>query len=234
MNTKSNSSFMACTLQARIAIIGYAIAGFAVAAGSLWMSNDWVAGQSLGLIALSIATARMKVRLTETATISLLTSTVMLALMIGGTGVAVVAGICGVITQNVFPARKLVFHQLAFNAGMIALTAAASGAVYNLLLQAVTVGFAEQFAAAVAASLMYFLCNSSSIAVIIGLTKRLSVIDVWKKHMVPTTPSFLLAGMVSLSLFQLLLNPMTGLVFSSVPMLGSVYYVSLLWQKPAN
>jgi hypothetical protein len=225
MNSKS--SFRTNPVRVQIAVISFAIAGLLVTLGSIVSGDRWSVAQSLGLIALSIATARTNVRLTETSSISLLTSTVLLALLMGGTGLAVITGICGVITQNVFPSRKIVIHQLAFNAGMIALTVGAAGGVFQLLVRPAATGFAEQFLAAIIASLIYFFCNSSSIALIIGLSKGMSVVDVWRKHMVSTAPSFVIAGMLALALFWMVLSPSAGIVIAAVPMVGSVYYVSL-------
>jgi hypothetical protein len=225
MNSKSN--FKMIPAQARVAIICFGVAGLLVALGSIFTSHQWPVAQSLVLVALSIATARTKVRLTETATISCLTSTVLLSLMVAGTGLAVIAGICGVVTQNVLPSRKLVFHQLAFNAGMIALTAGASGLAFHLLIGHTAAGFAEHFLASIMASLIYFFLNSSSIALIIGLSKRMSALEVWRKNMVSTTPSFMLAGMLSLALFRAFLTPAAGLMLATLPVMACVYYVSV-------
>lgn len=222
MNNKS--SFHTVPIQAKIAVICFGIAGLLVAFGSILTSHQWPLTQSMALVALSVATARTKVRLTGTSTISLLTSTVLLALMVGGTGIAVIAGVCGVLTQTLLPARKIVFHQLAFNAGMIAVTVGATSGVFHLLLRQTDTGFAEQFLAAAIASLVYFTLNSTSIALIIGLSKRIPVVEVWRTHMVSTAPSFMIAGMLSLVVFRVLISPAAGVMFAALPMMASVYF----------
>jgi hypothetical protein len=231
MNNKS--SFTTVPIPAKIAVICFGIAGLLVAFGSILTSHQWPLTQSLALIALSIATASKKVRLTGTSTISLLTSTVLLALMVGGTGIAVIAGVCGVLTQTVLASKRLVFHQLAFNAGMIAVTVGATSGVFHLLLRQTDAGFVEQFLAAAIASLVYFTLNSTSIALIIGLSKRIPVVEVWRTHMVSTAPSFMIAGMLSLVVFRVLLSPAAGIMFAALPMMASVYYVSVGFSKPS-
>jgi hypothetical protein len=230
MKNKSNLSTV--PVPARVAIITFGIAGLLVALASIWTSHRWPLTQSLALVALSILTARTKVRLTGTSTISLLTSTVLLALMVGGTGIAVIAGVCGVITQTVLPSRRLVLHQVVFNAGMIAVTVGATAGVFHMMLGRADAGFAEQFLAVAVASLVYFFFNSSSIALIIGLSKGMSVVEVWWKHMVSTAPSFLIAGTLSLALFKVLLSPAAEIMFAALPMMASIYYVSVKLSSP--
>jgi len=220
----SEKSFKTIPVQARFAVIFFSLAGLLAVFGSMFFTRQSPISQTLLLVVIGVVMARAKVKLAGTSTISLLTTTVLLALMMGGTAMAVIVGICGVTAQTLLPSRKIVLHQLAFNIGMIALTVCATGWAVHMLIRGSVL---DQLLIAPVASLVYFFGNSSSIALIIGLSKRVSALEIWRTHMVSTAPSFLIAGTLSLTLFHLVASPATGLALAVVPMISSIYYVSV-------
>src|SRR5438094_5997039 len=156
-------------------------------------------GRLVLLAGVAMISARAKVNLYRGSTISFLTCVVLLAVMREGPGVAVLLGVCGVTVQNMFPSKKLVLHQLAFNAGMIALTVTATWWTHHPLagLPALDTVSAE-LAATVLSSFMYFLGNSISVSLIVSLSQKISIIHIWSNHFLYSAPSFLIAGLLSL------------------------------------
>src|SRR5213083_2174835 len=101
MSTKSK--FHALPAKAKGAILIFTLAAMVVVTLSVISQQQWSLGRLALFLALAVATARKKVRLGGTSTVSLLTSVVLLAVMVEGPGAAVLVAICGVLVQTVQP-----------------------------------------------------------------------------------------------------------------------------------
>ena len=77
------------------------------------------------------------------------------------------------------------------------------------------------------ASFVYFLGNSMSVSLIIALTKKMSVAEVWLKHFVGAAPSFLLAGLMSLGVVAMLSSESIAVVVAVVAVIALSYYSSV-------
>src|SRR5437899_12776237 len=66
------------------------------------------------------------------------------------------------------------------------------------------------------ASFVYFLGNSISVSLIIALTKKMPMAEVWVKHFMCSAPSFLLAGLLSLGVVALISSHGISLVAALV------------------
>ena len=119
---KPQVSFKPLPIAARVTVILFGIMGLAAILYAFLWQTAFTPSHVLVLLALGMVCARTKVNLFRGSTISFLTCVVLLAVSREGPAVAVLVAIGGVTVQTLFPRRKVVLHQLAFNAGMIALT----------------------------------------------------------------------------------------------------------------
>jgi hypothetical protein len=220
MSTKSKSHSLPA--KAKGAILIFSLAAVVVIILSVISQQHWSLGRFAIFLALAVATARKKVQLGGTSTVSLLTPVVLLAVMLDGPGAAVLVAICGVLVQTIQPNGKLTIHQAAFNSSMITLTVAGTSTAYHAIAHGQD--FSAALLAMLVASMIYFLGNSVFVAIIVGLSKNTSIVRVWRDHFANTAPSFLIAGMLSLTMFQLVSNPVMLLV---VAMIYPVYYSSV-------
>ena len=203
MNTIAD--FKSLPLAARWAIVLFSAAGFGALLYATELEPVLTSGRILLLIVLGAVTARIKVNLFKGSTLSLLTSVVLLAIVREGPVIAVLVGISGVTVQTLFPSRKVVLHQLAFNMAMITLTVTASWLTYHALAQASAVGtLSSEITATLLSSFMYFLGNSISVSLIVALTKGMSLLHIWLHHFLFSAPSFLIAGLLSTGLIAAL------------------------------
>ncbi|MBI4474736.1 MAG: hypothetical protein HY646_18840 [Acidobacteria bacterium] len=223
----SSSGFKALPIHARTAVVFFGLAGAVAGTTAVAFQPEWHLLMTSVLVSLGVATACAKVTLTGSSSVSLLTCTVLLSVMVGGPGVAVLVAIAGVVAQTILPSRRCSWHQLIFNAGMIAVTASAASLTFHAVLGSDLSAVAAPFAGAVAAALVYFVGNSVSMALIIGLSKATPVWRVWRQHMVCTAPSFMVAGMTSILLLELVIDPRIGVTLAAVPLVYPIYYVSL-------
>jgi hypothetical protein len=221
MNEKSKSQSL--PTKVKTAILLFSAAALIVVTLSVIFQQEWSIGRLALFMAVAVATARKKVQLSGTSTVSLLTSVVLLAIMLDGPGAAALVAICGVIVQTLQPNRKVVLHQAAFNVSMITLTVAATTVVYHFIARGQ--GFSADLLAMIAASMTYFFSNSVFVAIIVGLSKNTSVVRIWRESFAKTAPSFLIAGMLSLATVQLLANPTA--LFLLVPMMFPIYNSSI-------
>ena len=84
------------------------------------------------------------------------------------------------------------------------------------------------------ASFVYFLGNSMSVSLIIALTKKMSIAEVWLKHFLCSAPSFLLAGLLSLGVVALISTQSITMVAALVAAISLSYYTSIrLMRYPA-
>jgi hypothetical protein len=193
---ESNRDFWLLPLAARWTVIGFAMAGLAaLLSATLWQTSV-ATGRLLLLLTVAAAAARIKLPLLKGASLSFLTCVVLLAIMTDGLAVTVLVGLCGVTVQTLLPSKRLVLHQLAFNAGMIAVTVTASWWTYHILAS-------SQFVAVVLASVAYFVGNSVSVSLMVALTKGISAVQIWYRHFLFAAPSFLMAGLFALATFAI-------------------------------
>ena len=225
---KAQSRFTSLPLAARCTIILFGIAGLASVLYTLAFQPNLVSSRIFLLIAFAAASARMKVTLFKGATLSFLTSVVLLAVIQEGPAVAILVALCGVTIQTVFPSKRIVLHQLAFNAGMIALTVTASWLTYHALAGSHIVdSMTSRMMATVLASFTYFLGNSLSVSLIVSLTKGISVFKIWFHYFLFSAPSFLIAGLLSLGLIAIISSFNLLIVVALVSPILIAYYCSI-------
>jgi len=225
---KPHSTFTNLPAAARFAIVMFTILGFAATLYAAVFHMGFAPGRLFLLMAASSVCARAKVQLYKTSTISLLTSVVLLAIIREGLASALVVGIFGVAVQTVVPSKRLVLHQLMFNLGMIASTVTATWFTHQSLASASMANpLSTEAIATLIASFVYFLGNSISVSLIIALTKKMSMAEVWLKHFMSSAPSFLLAGLLSLGIVALISSQSMLLVAALVATLGLAYYSSV-------
>lgn len=200
---KPQTTFNSLPMAARWAIVGFGIAGLAAAAFALGSEPGFSPSRLLILLALAAGSARAKVTLYRGASLSFLTSVVLLAVISQGPAAGVLVSVFGVTVQAFLPKRKLVFHQAVFNAGMISMTVVMTWWIYKALTGLLPLtAISSETAATVVASFTYFLGNSISVSFMVGLSKGLSMLHVWTQHFMYSAPSFLIAGILSLGLMS--------------------------------
>ena len=232
---KNQSTFSTMPLTARFAIALFAILGMTSALYAVTTHMGFAPGRLFLLMAAATVCAKAKVKLYKTSTISLLTSVVLLAVVMEGLMAALIVAVFGVAVQMVVPSKKLVLHQLVFNLGMIAITVTATWFTHQSLASASTANpLTTEALATLMASFVYFLGNSISVSLIIALTKKMSLAEVWSKHFMCSAPSFLLAGLLSLGVVALISTQSITMVAALVAAISLSYYTSIrLMRYPA-
>ena len=225
---RNQSTFSTMPLRARFAIALFAIMGLASAVYAATVHMGFAPGRLFLLMAAASVCAKAKVRLYKTSTISLLTSVVLLAVVTEGLTAALIVAVFGVAVQMVVPSKKLVLHQLVFNLGMIAMTVTATWFAHQSLASARMANpLSTEAIATLMASFVYFLGNSISVSLIIALTKKMSMAEVWLNHFMCSAPSFLLAGLLSLGVVALISSQSIVMVAALVVAISISYYTSL-------
>ena len=232
---KNQSTFSTMPLTARFAIALFAILGMTSALYAVTTHMGFAPGRLFLLMAAATVCAKAKVKLYKTSTISLLTSVVLLAVVMEGLMAALIVAVFGVAVQMVVPSKKLVLHQLVFNLGMIAMTVTATWFTHQSLASASTANpLTTEALATLMASFVYYLGNSISVSLIIALTKKMSLAEVWSKHFMCSAPSFLLAGLLSLGVVALISTQSITMVAALVAAISLSYYTSIrLMRYPA-
>jgi len=221
---------------ARCTIVAFAIAGIVAVLGAVAYQPAFASGRIFLLLAIAACTARAKVTLYKGTSLSFLTAVVLLAVLKDGPAVAALLAIVGVTIQAIHPHKKLVVHQLVFNAGMIALTSTGTWWIHHVLIgnQAATTISAETIATLLAA-FSYFLGNSLSVALIMALTKGMSLFHIWTQYFLYSAPSFLIAGLLSLGLIATSAGPGLAILATLTGVVALAYYCSVrLTQQPAQ
>src|SRR3989441_7113816 len=225
---KTQSTFTTMPLAARFAIVLFAITGLAAVAYAMIFQMGFAPVRLFLLMAAATLCAQAKVKLYKASTISLLTSVVLLAVISDGLASALIVAVFGVTVQTVVPSKKLVLHQLAFNLGMITLTVTATWFTHQSLTGArIATPLSTEAMATLMASFVYFLGNSISVSLIIALSKRVSMAEVWLKHFMCSAPSFLLAGLLSLGVVALISNQSVAIAAALVAAVSLSYYASI-------
>jgi hypothetical protein len=208
---KTMNDFKKLSIPARSVIFLFGTAAILSAGWALVAGQVPHTGRLLLLVVLGAASAHAKVRLTKTSSLSLLTSVVMLSLMIDGILAAAAVGVAGVTVQAFLPSRKFVVHRFIFNAAMVVLAIqAASVPYYWVISQNLAVTLLSHIIGIAAASLTYYLGNSISISLIVGLTECKSIFRIWYDHFLAAAPSFLSSGLLSLVVVEVLAKTIVG------------------------
>ncbi len=194
--------FNALSIQARLVIVAFGIAAVCSAGWAMLSEEIPSFGSLVVLVSLGAVTSHVKVKLSKTATLSLLTSVVMLALMMEGMLAAAAVGVVGVTVQAFLPSRKFMLHRFVFNAAMVILAIHAASIPYHWL---------GSLAGIAAASLTYYLGNSLSVSLIVAATECKSMFRVWHDHFFLAAPSFLSSGLLSLVAGQIPTHTLLGL-----------------------
>jgi hypothetical protein len=140
----------------------------------------------------------------------------------------VLVSVFGVTVQSFQPKRRLVAHQAIFNAGMISVTVTATWWIHHMLTQVLPpASISTETMATVLASFAYFLGNSVSVSLIVGLSKGLSMANVWCNHFMYSAPSFLIAGMLSLVLMAFASSTSVPLIAAVLSIVGLTYYCAV-------
>jgi hypothetical protein len=201
---RPQTGFNTLPLAARLSIVLFGTVGLASAMYMLSQQQAFDSSRVLFLLVTAGVTARARVNMFKNTTLSFLTCVVLFTVLTEGPGIAVLVGIAGVGAQSLLPSKKIILHQLVFNVGMIALTVTASWWTHRVFAaNDTTTVLSTQLIATVLASFIYFVGNSLSVSLIIALTKRVSMIDIWANHFLHSAPTFLIAGLLSLGLVAL-------------------------------
>jgi len=221
---KTKSDFLSLPLAARYTIVLFGAAGLAAVLFAMTFQPVLAAGRILLLLVLATASARMKFNLFKGSSLSFLTPVVLLAIIQEAPIVAVLVGVCGVTVQAIFPSKKIVLHQLVFNAGMIALTVTASWFTYHSIARSPAPDtISSEMLAAMFASVAYFIGNSVSVSLIVALTKG----HVWFHRFLFSAPSFLIAGLLSLVMIAMASSSSFMIVCALLIGISIAYYGSV-------
>jgi diguanylate cyclase (GGDEF)-like protein/putative nucleotidyltransferase with HDIG domain len=106
---------------------------------------------------------------------------------------AILIGVASVLAQVLIrPRANPTWQQVVFSAFSIPLPVAAADGVLHI--QALQTLDPTGCLGLVLASMVYFLINTSTVAMIIGLTTRQRPIDVWSENFIWTSPQYLVGG----------------------------------------
>ena len=233
---KSQNSTHKLPFSARCTIGAFAIAGIVAVLGAVAYQPAFASGRIFLLLAIAACAARAKVTLYRGTSLSFLTAVVLLAVLQDGPAVAALLAICGVTIQAIHPHKKIVVHQLIFNAGMIALTSTGTWWIHHVLIGSQTANtLSAETIATLLASFTYFLGNSLSVALIVALTKGMSLFHIWSQYFLNSAPSFLIAGLLSLGLMATTVGPGLLVLGALTGVVALAYYCSVrLTQQPAQ
>ncbi len=227
---KPSVTFKTLPFAARRVIVLFGLAGIGALAWAVGHETGALLSVRLiGLLLLATVTARAKARLYRGTTISFLTAIVLIAVIRDGAAVSIIIAMWGVTVRTLFPFRKLILHRLVFNSGMIALTAGASSWAYHSFATSTPSGqvIPAGILATILAAFVYFAGNSISISLIVAVTQRVSVFDIWIKHFMYSAQSFLIAGLLAF-LFVVLASTSLGFIPVAVSLvIVYAYYCSI-------
>lgn len=226
MRTQNNTNKLPFAARCVIGLFG--LAGLAAVIGAIAYQPAFASGRIFLLLAVGALSARLKVNLYKGTTLSFLTAVVLFAVVKEGPAAAILIAICGVTIQSIRPERKLVLHQLVFNAGMVALTTAGTWWTHHMLTATNAVdAISVETLSTILASFTYFLGNSLSVSLIVAVTKGISLFHVWSQHIVYSAPSFMIGGLLSLGVIALINTGGLGVSASLTAVLAFVYYCSV-------
>jgi signal transduction histidine kinase len=130
----------------------------------------------------------------------------------------------GVVVQSSFPWQRRLPHRIFFNMGMVGLTVTFAGLGYHSIVRTVQPSASEQIAGILAASFIYYICNSTFVSLIVSLTSETSIWKMWYTNFLYTAPAFLVEGLVSFAALRLATVIQFGVLAAVIPMLALSYY----------
>lgn len=206
------SGFKSLPFLAQAIIVGFAVAGLLSVLHAIRIQSAFKITHVAVLLVIAAITARTKTKFYAGATISFLTSVVMIAVLSEGLAASLLVAVFGVAVQSSVQCKRLVPYRLIFNVGMISVTVTAAWWTHHALSiiaqssHAISSAISSEVAATVLASLVYFIGNSLSVALILATVRITSVFDLWTNHFVRCAPSFVSAGVLAFGFTGLLLS----------------------------
>jgi hypothetical protein len=110
---------------------------------------------------------------------------------------------------------------------MIAMTVFASWFTHHLLVAHTITAVSTEMTATLLASFTYFLGNSLSVSLIIGLTKGMSIFQTWFQHFLFSAPSFMIAGLLALGVLTVITAQSLIIVAVLLTVISLAYYCSV-------
>jgi PAS domain S-box-containing protein len=154
----------------------------------------------IALLAFSVITSTWKVTLPAAigsgSTLSVSCAADLMALLLLGTGPAMVVAITGVLTQcTLFAKQRYPLYRTVFSMGAESITMRATAAAYATFGGArVPLVFTDLAQPIVVSIIVYYLVNTLLIAGAIALSTRERLADVWRDNFLWAAPSFMVAG----------------------------------------
>ena len=176
------------------------------------------------LLFLAGITGRTKVRLVGGSSLSLITTIVLVAMIMLGPSAAVLVGISGVVVQCAIPRRKFIPHHLVFNVGMIVVTVILASVGYYAFVRNFHDRSIDHFIGSLVASILYYFSSSICVSIIVGLTGRKSIFNVWHDNFLYTAPSFILAGLLAFGVSEYVASIGTTVLLVVASILYLCYY----------
>jgi len=217
-------TFKDLPISARAGVCAFGVVGAAALLVALTRASSLDAGAFFLMLSLAVVTARAKVRLIGGSTLSLLTSVVLATVMWLGTEAAIIISMVGVVVQSAIPWRPKAAHHVIFNIGMVGVTVTLAGLGYDFIVRDQLPTAADQFAGILAASFIYYLCNSVFVSMIVSMTSRTPMWNVWHSNFLYTAPAFFLAGIIAMGALKLASIIHFGVLAAIVPVLLLTYY----------
>ena len=185
------------SLIAKIYVAAIVVIGAAVAVSELarWQSQDLV--RFLCYLALAVIASRLKVSLPGiTGALSVLFIFILFAIVELSLPEALFIGCSAILMQCLWNYKQRPkWHQVLFNLGSMAITVAASGAVYHA--SQLNQRHLEPALRLVVTATVFFLMNTFPVAGAIALTERRSLRSVWRECYIWSFPYYLLGAVIA-------------------------------------
>ncbi len=185
------------SLMAKIYVAAIVVIGAAVAVSELarWQSQDLI--RFLCYLALAVIASRLKVSLPGiTGALSVLFIFILFAIVELSLPEALFIGCSAILMQCLWNYKQRPkWHQVLFNLGSMAITVAASGAVYHA--SQLNQRHLEPALRLVVTATVFFLMNTFPVAGAIALTERRSLRSVWRECYIWSFPYYLLGAVIA-------------------------------------
>ena len=204
--------------------------GAGLLAQALWAARHVAPRLLLLLIAAEVVVSPFKVRLPLTkgrATMSLTYAVDFVSLLLLGPAATLVGAMAGVWTQCTFRSisgLRTPAYQTVFSMAAVAVSVAATGAVYAASEAARCPRPQNSSTGFVAAVCIYFFVNTALVAGAIGLGSRQSVTFVWRDSFLWAAPSYFVSGAVAVAVAGAFVSgPVWPVPVAGVPLLLSFW-----------
>ncbi|MCC6444508.1 MAG: diguanylate cyclase [Armatimonadetes bacterium] len=231
---------------AQVYIVSVWVIGVLVIVYALWNSRSNVMTNaselSFYLVLAGLAGSR-KIKLIsaekeKTGTMSVAFAVTYAAILKFGPVGGMLTGFFSGLSAGIFPLKKRhPLYRLLFNTLSVTAIAWASGMVFwQMGGNAVAIdNMGSLFGPVVASTLVYYLLNTGSVALAIGLStskKPLETVSLWKENFLWTAPGYF-AGASTGTLVQIFFN-YTGIIFLALPILYLTYYSYKIYMEKAR